>query len=83
MVSVLFKAWEWKMSLNCHCLPKDGSEKSQGSAGQVGPISYVEILGCDISCLCCLLQVSLPSAVLWLITLDDSSLQLVLAPQFS
>lgn len=22
-----------------HCLPKDGSEKSQGSAGQVGPIS--------------------------------------------
>ena len=45
MVSVLFKAWEWKMSMNSHCLPKDGSEKSQGSAGQVGPISCVETLG--------------------------------------
>ena len=45
MVSVLLKAWEWKMFMNCHCLSKDGSEKSQGSAGQVGPISYVETLG--------------------------------------
>lgn len=55
MVSVLFKAWGWKMSLNCHCLPKDGSETIQGSEGQVGPICYVEILGSDVSCLCFLL----------------------------
>lgn len=83
MVSVLSKAWEWKMSMNCIACPRMAVRRARGLQDKWdlfprlrhwGETFHASVVCSKRHCL---------QLWFWLITLDDSSMQLVLAPQFS